>query len=321
LNRAWQDWVIPEAVDPERYVEEIALPGSGSYQDEIAAHLALQFRRPLPAHCMVQAQLITWSGPGAAPRTTLLFRILHTAADAVVLTEVLNSVLCETSTARGSMSEQGSADMKRGRRALQASACERILAFIKGLLFLCALVFWPSDRRTALSLGPSTWKRRQQQGQLGEAAVGVGESVPVSDVKAAAKAKGVTINDLLLTALAGGLRRYLQGKGGTSAPPKRLKLTAVVLVNPRPQALQGDGASKVLEDFAAMRGQGCDITPGFVPLPAGEMSDETRLAKVAARMPPTRHSSVTSHPIHSHPAPHLLRLAGGGLDAPPQALA
>ncbi len=55
--------------------------------------------------------------------------------------------------------------------------------------------------------------------------------LPLKDVKAIGKALGGTVNDVLLTAMAGGLRRYLQGRG---EKVDGLNFRAIVPVNLRP---------------------------------------------------------------------------------------
>jgi diacylglycerol O-acyltransferase / wax synthase len=56
---------------------------------------------------------------------------------------------------------------------------------------------------------------------------------PLGDFKAASGATDTTVNDVLMTALAGALRRYLLGRG---AVPRGLDIRAVVPVNLRPAA-------------------------------------------------------------------------------------
>jgi diacylglycerol O-acyltransferase len=56
------------------------------------------------------------------------------------------------------------------------------------------------------------------------------DPVPLDDVKAAGKALGATVNDVLLAAVTGALRRYLEGRG---TPLKDLEFRAVVPVNLR----------------------------------------------------------------------------------------
>lgn len=64
--------------------------------------------------------------------------------------------------------------------------------------------------------------------------------VPLCDVKMAGKALGGTINDLILTAVAGGLRRYFEGRG---APVSSRGLRAMVPVNLLPPGAKSNGGN------------------------------------------------------------------------------
>jgi diacylglycerol O-acyltransferase len=57
------------------------------------------------------------------------------------------------------------------------------------------------------------------------------EALPLDEVRAVAKSLGVSINDLLNSAMAGGLRRYLARHG---EPPEKLSFRAAMPVNLRP---------------------------------------------------------------------------------------
>ena len=57
------------------------------------------------------------------------------------------------------------------------------------------------------------------------------DAIPLADVKACSKAMGATINDLLLSAVTGALRRYMLDRGGVA---DGLTIRAVVPVNLRP---------------------------------------------------------------------------------------
>ena len=115
-----------------------------------------------------------------------------------------------------------------------------------GIAFVIALPFWPSDVHTPLQLGPHRWRRRlaasstttsqtpgHQAGKEG-VRIALGKPVAVTALRAASSATGVTINDLLMTAMAAALRRYLELKKALPVKHADLSLTAVAVVNPRP---------------------------------------------------------------------------------------
>ena len=66
------------------------------------------------------------------------------------------------------------------------------------------------------------------------------EPVPLAEVKAIGKVLGGTINDVLLTAVAGALRRYLEQRG---APVSIRGLRAMVPVNLLPSGVKSDGGN------------------------------------------------------------------------------
>ena len=90
---------------------------------------------------------------------------------------------------------------------------------------------------------------------------------PLEEFKAAGRASGTTVNDILMAALAGGLRRYLLDRGGV---PKALDVRAVVPVNLRP-------ASE-----AHLLGNWFGLV--FVSLPLGIEETVARLKELHSRM-------------------------------------
>jgi len=93
------------------------------------------------------------------------------------------------------------------------------------------------------------------------------DPVPLSDVRAAGARAGGTINDVLVTAAAGGVRRYLAGRGDDV---DRLDVRATVPVNLRPP----DQAHRLGNRFGLV----------FLSLPLGVADPVERLAEVKRRM-------------------------------------
>jgi len=89
------------------------------------------------------------------------------------------------------------------------------------------------------------------------------DNLPLPEVKAVGKALGGTINDVLMTAVAGGLRRYLLRHGGT---PDDLSVRAAMPVNLRP-----------LEEMANL---GNRFGLVFLALPLGIADPLERLAQL-----------------------------------------
>jgi WS/DGAT/MGAT family acyltransferase len=114
------------------------------------------------------------------------------------------------------------------------------------------------------------------------------EPIPLEDVRATAKALGASINDLLNSAMAGGLRRYLAQHG---TPPPDLSIRAAMPVNLRP-----------LEEMAEL---GNRFGLVFLPLPVGEADPLRRLSGIRKRSATLRRSA---EPLVVH---SLLRFVGG----------
>ncbi len=89
--------------------------------------------------------------------------------------------------------------------------------------------------------------------------------VPFEDLRRARVGLGGTINDLVLTAVAGGLHDHLRARG---EPTKGRTLRVMVPVSVRSRAEEGDVGNRV--------------APAFVDIPIGAMSPRTRLLRVRA---------------------------------------
>jgi len=91
--------------------------------------------------------------------------------------------------------------------------------------------------------------------------------IPLADVKLVGKATGGTVNDVLLTAMSGGLRRYLSSRG---EEVEGLNIRAAVPVNLRPL----DGPIKLGNKFGLV----------FLSLPVGIEDSVDRLYELKRRM-------------------------------------
>ena len=128
--------------------------------------------------------------------------------------------------------------------------------------------------RGAGALGKLAWPSREPdtllRGELGrEKKAAWSEAVPLADVKAVARALGGTVNDVLLTAVTGALRRYLEGKN--ERVPGDLDLRAAVPVNLRP-----------LTEAPLEMGNGFGLV--FLALPVGTRAPVERLRVLRRRM-------------------------------------
>ena len=323
-------WCVPDKVDATRYVEmvELSTDDDGTDADVEAAvqqHVARSLGQDLPEQCSWQAQLVTCSG--AAERCFVIWRIAHTVADGVILSQIMSNVLCkalvkdpdpgEAPSTPSVLNPAGSSAKVTNLRSqpTRVGLCERLRCLVGGVAFVLALVFWPSDPRTPIKLGPYKWERRERarraaKGLSAHASatdasqppppaadaipvavddererlrLGVMQPVAVDELKAAAAFARVSVNDLLLAAMAGGIRAYMNQMEPHTRLSASLQIHAVAVINPRPVMPQmgPGGASELLNDYAAMKGPGCDITLGILPLPCGDLPARTRLERVA----------------------------------------
>ena len=93
------------------------------------------------------------------------------------------------------------------------------------------------------------------------------DGIPLEDVKVIRHALGGTVNDVLLTVVAGGLRRYLQDRGD---PVDRLSIRVTVPVNLRPPDREAELGNRV----GAV----------FVPLPISIADPGCRLSEIVRHM-------------------------------------
>ena len=131
--------------------------------------------------------------------------------------------------------------------------------WLKGLASVGAfgrLVLRPSDPKT-LFKGPLVVEKR----------VAWSAAIPVEDVKAIGKALGGTINDVLVTAVAGGLRRYLEERG--HEPHDALNFRVAMPVN--------------LRSLEKMSDLGNQFGLIFLSLPVGILDPVRRLAELRRR--------------------------------------
>ena len=232
-----------------------------------------------------QFQLVDGYGEGAA----LVGRIHHCIADGIALGRVLLSLTDESPDAGIAPPDDERASS--GRRGGPLGALFRPAA---GPARRCGRGGARDDRGGQASLAPArpcVQRTRHAEalgevlfkgadpptplkGQLGVAQRVVWSSpIPLEEVKAIGHKTGTTVNDVLLTAVAGALRHYLIGRGGLVD-----ELTAMVPFNLRPldQPLPPDLGNR----FGLV----------FLELPVGLEDPRRRLNEVHRRMGEIKHS-------------------------------
>jgi len=277
-------WVDDDEFDLDRHVTEETLPAPGG-DAELAAAIATHLERPFDRrHPLWEFRLFKGHRDGAV----VFARLHHAIGDGVALMVVL---LAQTDLSPGGPATVAAGDsleraalnpfleillrpqegIDRARRLAQelmpetmrlmeapAAAIARLNPVLKGAGMTTALgrlVGRPSDPRTP-------FKGRLQRAKR----VAWSESIPLDDVKAIGKGLGGTINDVLNSAMAGGLRRYIAREG---EPPEKLAFRCAMPVSLRPLDEMADLGNR----FGLL----------FLSLPVGIRDPERRLAEMRRR--------------------------------------
>lgn len=224
-------WEDVEDFDPEEHLNHVTLPDPGG-RAELEHYVSWTLHKPLPRNKPLwELYLIDgYHGAGSA----MVFRIHHCIADGIALMRVMMSMTDDPHEAARAGVVDTTPDGHGGGGAIPALFHlagslvgdvvhpTRVLDLARnatsGGRALAKLLTLPPDRHTALHGTTGRSKR-----------VVWTEPVRLDDVKTAAHAANVTVNDLLLTAVSGALRSYLAREDG-HAPDIR----AIVPYNLRP---------------------------------------------------------------------------------------
>jgi WS/DGAT/MGAT family acyltransferase len=281
---AW--WVDDPAFDLDHHVVDARLPRPGGARglQRLAARLAAQ---PLPAGRPLWQFHLVEDYDGAS---ALVTRIHHCIADGIALVKVMLS-----------MSDDGTpAAPRRRTRAVPAAGdghedlARSLMAAIEPVGRTAVRVLGEAGGQVARAAGEgdagqfAQWaaaglrlaqdalsialmgedSRTRFKGKPGRRkAVAWNEPLPIDEVKAVCRALGVSVNDVLLSCVAGALRRYLAGRGD---PTEGVELRAMVPVNLRPPQQEARLGNRF----------------GLVPLvlPVGIANPLARLREVRRRM-------------------------------------
>lgn len=231
-------WEPDPHFDIRSHIHRVALPSPGGQHElqELVSDLMsarLDLSRPPWQYHIVE----NFNGGSA-----VIARLHHAIADGIALVQVLlsmtdrhpNPEMIEDGATHergrggsllgsvGAAVRTGVTLVNEGRDALAdpERIADAALLGARGALALNKLLFMPSDPQT-LFKGPLGIQKRAAWSQ----------PVPLDDVKAIGRLSRGTVNDVLLNAVSGALRRYLIRRG---APVDGLNVRAVVPVNLRP---------------------------------------------------------------------------------------
>jgi WS/DGAT/MGAT family acyltransferase len=278
-------WETDRDFDIDRHAVHIALPGRAGKR-ELQTLVSRLIATPLdPARPMWQYHLVENYRGGSA----LIVRIHHSYADGMALVRVMLSM---TDAGRDGPPAMPFNPPKRKAHAEDDSALAALIGPMTGVMKTAMHVgslliergadLWqdPSkavalaNQGTALTaelaklalMGEDS--RTRFKGRPGPAKrVAWAEPIPLEEVKAVGRALGASVNDVLLSCVAGALRAYLHDKGD---PTEGVIVRALVPVNLRPM----EKAYKLGNQFGLV----------FLDLPIGIENPVERLYAVRANM-------------------------------------
>jgi hypothetical protein len=236
-------WVPDRAFALATHVHEVGLPAPG---DDAALRALVCDLASTPierSHPLWQVHLVDRGDRG----TAVVVRLHHCLADGVALIRLLLE-----------LTDHGEARVRDVGPRRDGGASTWVRDVVKGAGRIGRILMMPPDPSTAIhgKLGP----RKQ-----------LAWSAPVKQapIVEAAHAIGGTLNDLLVAAITGALRGYLEAR---AAMMPGLEVRALMPVNLR----------RALDDTAREEGNRFGLV--FVPLPLSEPTPERRLTAVHARM-------------------------------------
>lgn len=278
-------WEADESFDIDQHIVHVALPGKGGGK-ELQALVSRLAATPLnPARPLWQFHLVENVNGGSA----LIARIHHCYADGIALVQVILSMTDSAPNGPPAMSPPPSrkpraagedhllgdlaqplSDALKLARKVGAALIdngsdlwqhpEKAIALAKQVGSLAGeiakLALMGQDSPTRFKGTPGVAKR-----------VAWAEPLPLDEVKTIGRALGASVNDVLLSCVAGALREYLVGKGDAT---DGVMMRALVPINLRPL----DKAYKLGNQFGVV----------FLELPIGIDNPVERLYAVRANM-------------------------------------
>lgn len=234
-------WETDPHFELDSHLHRIALPAPGDLAAlKVAANdlasTPLDLSRPL-----WQFHLIENYGQGCA----LFCRLHHCIADGTALMHVLLSLCDEAADAPWPTPQPVMGHKPAGLASTLTRPASLALSTTQGLARQSAELLRNPTRAVDLAQNAAGMARSLTRvtlmlpdsrsvfkGQLSVARhMAWSRPLPLEEVKAVGRAAGATVNDVIVSSLAGGLQRYMQGKGQDAA---KIRMRAMMPVNLRP---------------------------------------------------------------------------------------
>jgi diacylglycerol O-acyltransferase / wax synthase len=214
LRVAPPHWEDEPGFSLDHHVERLDLPAP-SGTAELEGLIGTLLSRPMD---LTRSPWHLYLVDGLPGGTALISRIHHCMGDGFALMQLLLSLAdADEGAPEAEMPRKGEPEPTAGAPARLANFARLARDDVQALGHLLLLSFEPESHI---------------RGRLGgERRVAWSRAVPLSRVKAIGRARGATVNDVLMTAVSGALRRYLAARGDAVDD---LTLRAIVPVNLRP---------------------------------------------------------------------------------------
>lgn len=261
-------WIPDEHLAARLPIEEVLLEGPATVErlEPIVSHLLGEHLDQ--SRALWRAYLVH----GSEGSSAVIIRIHHAVADGMILLRVLDSITEPMGPPQAARSS--AASLQRRRRLPLPGWLHGLFDLLLQGVSLLRLLTLPADRHSALRGPVGIHKRASWTAPF-----------TVESIKRAAHARGATVNDLLMAAVAGGVRRFLQTRGD----PLQRNLRALIPVD-----LRGGDLRKPGNRFGLV----------FLPVPIAEGDRNERVARVIEAM--NRLKRMEEAPI----AYHVLQMIG-----------
>jgi WS/DGAT/MGAT family acyltransferase len=270
----WED-AADFDLDDHLHRETLPAPGDdAALQDYVSGHLARPLDRRKP---LWEVHVLDGYGDGSA----VYFRMHHALADGIALMEVLLSLTDDDPDAE----DEGEPRVLAAHRGPFAGTAHLVGQAVHEMPTLLVPTTVPARTRAVLTLAGQTARITTKllltrnpdtaiSGEVGASKRALwGPPIPLDGVVEAAHATGTTVNDVLVSALAGALHRYL-----LEHHDRAVDVPTMVPVNVRP----------LDEPLPAELGNAFALV--LMKLPSGLSTPFARLAETKRRMDAIKHS-------------------------------
>ncbi len=269
LSLGGAHWVPATGFELDAHIHRVALPAPAGKR-ELAAFIGDLVGQPIDlARPMWHLYAVEGPGHGGA----LVGRFHHSLGDGAAMVRMLHTLADETADGWKRPLPRKTARVRRHRPRHAGNPVARLVGGLPSVPRLALQAFDGAGTIARLTLMDAD-RPTQLRGSLSLLkGVAWTEPIPLDVVKRIAAASGTTVNDVVVSAIAGGLGEHLRRRGVDTAG---LRIRAMVPVNLR------------AADDAAMTGNHFSLV--YLELPVGVLDARERLMRVRLEMDRIKHS-------------------------------